>query len=135
MGMRFRKSINLGGGARLNFSKSGIGTSVGGKGFRVTKKAGGGTRTTISAPGTGISYVSESGKGANKSAATAAAASPNFLFFWIMFRLLSILLIGFGALLALIEPSSGLLSIAGGAACWMAATYYKKKHRIYKVNN
>ena len=62
MGFRFRKSVNLG-PFRLNFSKSGVGASVGTKGFRVTKKAGGGTRTTASIPGTGISYVTEtSGK-------------------------------------------------------------------------
>lgn len=39
MGFRFRKSINLGKGFRINLSKSGIGYSVGGKGFRLTKKA------------------------------------------------------------------------------------------------
>ena len=59
MGFRFRKSIKLG-GLRVNLSKSGIGYSVGGKGYRYTKKAGGGTRTTLSIPGTGISHVSES---------------------------------------------------------------------------
>lgn len=62
MGLRFRKSIKLGGGTRLNLSKSGVGFSFGTKGARVTKKAGGGTRTTISVPGTGISYVQDSGK-------------------------------------------------------------------------
>ena len=60
MGFRFRKSINLAGGAlRVNLSKSGVGASVGGKGARITKKANGGTRTTTNIPGTGISYVSE----------------------------------------------------------------------------
>ena len=59
MGFRFRKSVNLGGGFRANFSKSGAGFSWGTKGFRVTKKAGGGTRTTLSIPGTGISHVSD----------------------------------------------------------------------------
>lgn len=59
MGFRFRKSVNLG-PARLNFSKSGVGYSVGVKGFRYTKKTGGGTRTTASIPGTGISYVKDS---------------------------------------------------------------------------
>lgn len=59
MGMRFRKSINLGGGLRMNLSKSGIGFSAGTKGFRVTKTAKGRTRTTASIPGTGISYVKE----------------------------------------------------------------------------
>ncbi|MGI5963646.1 MAG: DUF4236 domain-containing protein [Lawsonibacter sp.] len=58
MGFRFRKSANFG-PLRVNLSKSGVGYSVGGKGFRVTKKANGGTRTTASIPGTGISYVKE----------------------------------------------------------------------------
>ncbi|MBC1366331.1 DUF4236 domain-containing protein [Listeria innocua] len=59
MGIRLRKSINLGGGFRVNVSKSGIGYSWGVKGARVTKKANGNTRTTFSIPGTGISYVDE----------------------------------------------------------------------------
>ena len=42
MGFRFRKSINFG-PFRINFSKSGIGYSFGGKGFRVTKTATGKT--------------------------------------------------------------------------------------------
>lgn len=61
MGLRFRKSIKAG-PLRINLSKSGVGYSIGGKGFRYTKKAGGGTRTTASIPGTGISYVTESSK-------------------------------------------------------------------------
>lgn len=62
MGLRFRKSINLGGGFRINLSKSGVGYSWGTKGYRITKKASGGTRTTASIPGTGLSYVSDSRK-------------------------------------------------------------------------
>jgi hypothetical protein len=63
MGFRFRKSVNLGGGFRTTFSKSGAGFSWGTKGFRMTKKAGGGTRTTVSIPGTGISHVSSNSGG------------------------------------------------------------------------
>lgn len=62
MGFRFRKSINLGGGFRVNFSKSGVGYSWGAKGYRVTKKAGGGVRRTYSIPGTGISWTEDSKK-------------------------------------------------------------------------
>ena len=58
MGFRFRKSVKAG-PFRMTFSKSGVGYSVGGKGFRVTKKAKGGIRTTASVPGTGISYVKD----------------------------------------------------------------------------
>ena len=59
MGMRYRKSIKAG-PFRINLSKSGMGWSVGGKGYRYTKTANGRTRTTTSIPGTGISWVRES---------------------------------------------------------------------------
>ena len=65
MGFRFRKSLNLG-PFRINFSKSGVGYSFGGKGFRVTKTATGKTRTSASIPGTGISYVKETGSRGSK---------------------------------------------------------------------
>ena len=60
MGLRFRKSVKLG-PLRINFSKSGVGYSVGGKGYRVTKRADGKTQTTASIPGTGIAYPNVSG--------------------------------------------------------------------------
>ena len=66
MGFRFRKSANIG-PLRVNFSKSGVGYSVGGKGFRVTKRADGKTQTTASVPGTGIAYTQVSGRGSSKS--------------------------------------------------------------------
>ena len=62
MGWRFRKSIDILGLFRINFSKSGIGFSYGAPGYRVTKMANGRTRKTVSIPGTGISHVSETGK-------------------------------------------------------------------------
>lgn len=73
MGFRFRKSFSLGGGFRVNLSKSGVGYSFGGKGYRVTKKAGGGSRTTASIPGTGISYTKDYG-GKGKSRAKGRSA-------------------------------------------------------------
>lgn len=59
MGLRFRKSVNIG-GFRVNFSKTGVGYSFGGPGFRYTITADGRERVTVSLPGTGISYVEES---------------------------------------------------------------------------
>lgn len=59
MGVRFRKSINLGKGFRINMSKSGPGFSWGGKGFRLTKTAKGNIRGTAYIPGTGLSYQKE----------------------------------------------------------------------------
>ena len=56
MGLRFRKSINIG-PLRINISKSGIGFSLGVKGFRVSRSAKGKMSATASLPGTGLSYV------------------------------------------------------------------------------
>lgn len=61
MGFRFRKSINLGNGLRVNLSKSGIGYSWGVPGYRNTITAKGRHRRTYSIPGTGLSFVEESG--------------------------------------------------------------------------
>lgn len=71
MGFRFRKSKKIG-PFRINFSKSGVGYSVGGKGFRVTKRADGKTQTTASLPGTGIAYTQVSGSGSAKSSGGAS---------------------------------------------------------------
>lgn len=54
MGWRFFRSINFG-PIRINFSKSGIGWSVGGKGFRVGVDSKGKKYNNVSIPGTGIS--------------------------------------------------------------------------------
>ncbi|PGU27387.1 hypothetical protein COD66_26965 [Bacillus cereus] len=56
MGFRYRKSINIGGGVRLNVGKKGVGISTGIKGLRISHGADGKTRLTASIPGTGISY-------------------------------------------------------------------------------
>lgn len=55
MGFKFRKSIKLGGGLRLNVGKKGVGVSAGGKGFRVSVGPRG-TRISAGIPGTGLSY-------------------------------------------------------------------------------
>lgn len=41
MGLRFRKSIKLGNGAKLNIGKKSVGLSVGGKGERYTVNSSG----------------------------------------------------------------------------------------------
>ena len=55
MGMRFRKSVKITKGVKVNFSKSGASLSLGGRGHSVNL-SGRGTRTTIGIPGTGLSY-------------------------------------------------------------------------------
>ena len=55
MGFRFSRRIRILPGVRLNLSKSGVSTSIGGHGAWLTfgKR---GTRATVGIPGTGLSY-------------------------------------------------------------------------------
>lgn len=80
MGIRYRKSISLGGGVRMNLSKSGVGYSVGIPGLRYSVSPNGRRRTTRSIPGTGISSVSTSSShvrtSAHGSSRGAAVAQP-----------------------------------------------------------
>lgn len=55
MAFFYRKSVNLG-PFRVNLSKSGVGYSVGGRGFRVGTTSRGRKYTSFSIPGTGIGY-------------------------------------------------------------------------------
>lgn len=56
MGFRFRRSIKLFPGLRLNFGKRGISASIGVRGAHVTYGPTG-TRTTVGLPGSGLSYT------------------------------------------------------------------------------
>ena len=65
MGLFYRKSVNFG-PFRVNLSKSDVGYSVGGRGFRVGKSARGRRYSAFSIPGSGVGYRSsskDSGKG------------------------------------------------------------------------
>lgn len=55
MGFYYRKSVNLG-PFRVTASKSGLGWSVGGKGFRTGVSSRGKRYSTFSVPGTGLGY-------------------------------------------------------------------------------
>lgn len=61
MGLRFRKSVKILSGVKLNFSKSGTSVTVGKRGMSANFSSRG-TRTTIGIPGTGGSYTAYSRK-------------------------------------------------------------------------
>ena len=56
MGFRFQRRIRIGGGARLNLSKSGIGVSLGRSGLRLGLNAKRRKYFSVGLPGTGLSY-------------------------------------------------------------------------------
>ena len=57
MGLRFRKSISLGKGARINLNKDSVGLSFGTRGARVSVNSKGRKTATVGLPGTGLSYT------------------------------------------------------------------------------
>lgn len=80
MGFRFRKRFKIIPGIWLNLSKSGVSTSIGGKGLTVNLKDGK-TKTTASVPGTGLSY-SETTLGAPDDPATEQHTTPAWV--WLL---------------------------------------------------
>ena len=60
MGFRFRKSIKIAPGVRLNIGKKSVGISAGVKGARVSVNSSGRVTKSVSIPGTGVSYVKTS---------------------------------------------------------------------------
>lgn len=79
MAMRYRKSINLGGGLRINVGRRGVGLSAGTRHVRYSVNTSGRRTRSVSLPGTGVSWRSTSSMGASRSrpsSATAVPASP-----------------------------------------------------------
>lgn len=63
MGFRYRRSINLGGGVRLNVSKRGISSVSVGRPGSTLNLGRRGVRATVGLPGTGLSYTTRSAGG------------------------------------------------------------------------
>lgn len=72
MGLRFRKSISIFPGVKLNLSKSGVSVSTGIKGVRGTINSKGKVTTSVGIPGTGVYYTKQFGLNNKKKAATGA---------------------------------------------------------------
>lgn len=66
MGLRFRKSIKIAPGVKLNFNKKSTSISFGGKHGGVTVNSKRGASYRVSAPGTGLSYTGKVGGSSKK---------------------------------------------------------------------
>lgn len=76
MGMRYRKSIGLGKGVRLNVGKGSLGVSAGVKGAHVSVNSKRGVTTSVGAPGTGVSYSKTTGWGGGGASGGAGGPKP-----------------------------------------------------------
>ena len=66
MGLRFRKSVKIAPGVKVNFNKKSTGVTFGGKGFHYTVNSKGKRTTSVGIPGTGLSYSTTSGGNSKK---------------------------------------------------------------------
>lgn len=66
MGLRFKRSIKISKGAKINLGKTGVSLSVGTRGAHYTVHSSGKKTTSVGLPGTGLSYVSTSGGGTGR---------------------------------------------------------------------
>jgi hypothetical protein len=79
--LRFRRSVKIAPGIRLNFNKRSVGISAGARGARYSVNSSGRRTKSVGIPGTGVSYRSQTG-GKRRSKVVAGvtrAASPTRL--------------------------------------------------------
>lgn len=73
MGLRFRRSIKIAPGVRVNLNKRSASVTFGPKGLKHTVSTTGKSHTTVGVPGTGLSYTTSGGE---RSASVPAAQRP-----------------------------------------------------------
>lgn len=87
MGIRFRKSISLGGGLKLNLNKKSAGLSFGSKGARFSVNSDGRKTTSIGIPGTGL-YWTKSSEGKSSltpwNIITLILLAPFIILYWLL---------------------------------------------------
>ncbi|WP_429727680.1 DUF4236 domain-containing protein [Bacillus spizizenii] len=77
MGFKFRKSVKIAPGVKLNINSKSVGISAGVKGARVSVNSKGRTTTTVGIPGTGISYSNTTTSKKSKNKTVDKKTTPN----------------------------------------------------------
>ena len=63
MGLRFRRTLKIAPGLRLNFNKNSVGLSIGPRGAKYTINSSGRRTASVGIPGSGIYYTESAGGG------------------------------------------------------------------------
>lgn len=77
MGLRFRKSVKIAPGLKLNFNKNSASITAGTRGAHYTINSKGTKTASVGIPGTGLSYVETSKKTKNKTQEKSSSSSNN----------------------------------------------------------
>ena len=77
MGMKFRKSVKLAPGVKLNIGKKSVGVSFGNKYGGISMNSRTGTKARVSAPGTGLSYTTKVGNSKSSGLSNASSTTAH----------------------------------------------------------
>ena len=113
MGFRFRKSIKLAPGVRVNLGKKSASVSVGGKGAHYTVSSTGRRTSSVGIPGTGLSYAETHTAGKKQGSAPGEVSGPSRR----TFKVCGIIMM----VLAVLSILLGLIALSDGGAFLIAA--------------
>lgn len=145
MGWRFRKSVKIAPGVRVNFGKKSTSVSVGGKGYRKTFSSTGKVTTSVGIPGSGLSYVTtentkkkQSGTNKQNSSAYSTQKKPSAKSYRTCGTILQILapvLFVLSLMLALVMPVVGIVFSLFAIFLFIMGRKYKKEATLTKNTN
>lgn len=130
MGFRFRKSIKIAPGVRVNIGKKSTSISFGGKGARYTISSTGRKTASVGIPGTGISYTAtESKKKPSPKPVTVQKKTPSKMTYKvcaIIMLILGILTGLMGLMMVFILPPIGIAFILLAMFCLYLFSLWNK---------
>lgn len=137
MGWRFRKSVKIAPGVRVNIGKKSTSISVGGKGYRKTFSSTGKVTTSVGIPGSGLSYTTtentnkkKSGTNNQNSNAFRTPKKPSAKSYktcGIILQILSPVMFVLSLMLALVMPVIGVVFSLFAIFLFIMGRKYKKE--------
>lgn len=134
MGFKFRKSVKIAPGVKLNLNKKSAGISVGGKGAHYTVNSKGKRTSSVGVPGTGVYYSSsKGGKSKGKNSSGGSVGSIGCFGFIVIFVIFAFIMAGIQFLKA--NPKIG-IAVACIFAAIVALVVFLvlKKHKEKKLS-
>ena len=126
MAMRFRRSVKVAPGVKVNLSKKNVGVTVGTEGAHYSVNSSGRKTTTVGVPGTGVSYVNVSSKKHQQGGGEARLASKGT---YIALLVLAVLLVAIGVALLFVSPVFGVVVLIFAAICVINSVHGLRRHK------
>lgn len=133
MAWRFRKSISLGKGMRINLGKKSMGLSVGGKGFHMGINSKRGAYSSMGIPGTGLYSINYAGTGSRSSGVFSSGAGISGGCVTILFVFL--LLIFVPPIMTTLTPDQQRIAwiVLGGIVGIYILIYFTPQNRVKRL--